>query len=144
MYFTKLCYTSYMLNKNDLTMDTLLTVRQASELTNLTVPTFYTPKRKKDFRFEEAQGGRWLIPVSLLVEQGLLTEDFEPVKGEKFYSPPREGEDNWLADHYKKELEEYKEKVVFLLGENERLKVVAEERQNTINSLIASLGKGAE
>lgn len=131
-----------MLNRNDLTMDTLLTVRQASELTNLTVPTFYTPKRKKDFRFEEAKGGRWLIPVSLLVEYGLLTEDFEPVKGERFYSPPREEEvSNWLAEQSKAELEAYKDEVQLLLAENERLKVLAEERQNTINTLIAQLGK---
>jgi hypothetical protein len=132
-----------MVNINNLTLDTMLTVRQASELTNLTVPTFYTPKRKRDFLFDEAKGGRWLIPVSLLVQHGLLTEDFEPVKREKFYSPPRELEVDGLAEYYKAQFEAEKEKVLILLGENERLKMLAEERQNTINAIVSSLGKGS-
>lgn len=131
-----------MLNKETLTMNTLLTVRQASELTNLTVPTFYTPKRKKDFRFAEAKDGRWLIPVALLVEHGLLTQDFEPVKGERLYSPQREQEGDVFADYLKKQLDECKENLQLVMAENERLKILSEERQNTINSLIAQLGRG--
>jgi hypothetical protein len=131
-----------MLNQKSLTMDTLLTVRQASELTNLTVPTFYTPKRKRDFLFDKVQEGRWLIPVSLLVEHGLLTEDFEPVKGERLYAPQREEQQDGFAGYYKAQLDEYKDRVQFLLEEVNRLKVLADERQNTINTLIATLGKG--
>jgi len=65
---------------HNLTMDTVLTVKEAAALTNRTVQSFYSEKRRADFGFDKSAGGKWRIPVSLLVEHGFLTADFQPTK----------------------------------------------------------------
>lgn len=69
-----------MNEQNGLTLDTLLTVKEAAALTNRTVQSFYSEKRRADFGFDKASEGKWRIPVSLLVEHGFLTPDFQPTK----------------------------------------------------------------
>jgi len=58
----------------------LLTVRDAAKLTNLSVPTFYTDQRKRDFGFDPKSKDQWLIPIELLVDHGLLNYDFTPTR----------------------------------------------------------------
>ena len=69
-----------MNEQKSLTLDTLLTVKEAAVLTNRSVQSFYSEKRRRDFGFDKASGGKWFIPVSLLVKHGLLTSDFQPTK----------------------------------------------------------------
>lgn len=69
-----------MRDKSSISHDSWLTVKEAAELTNLSVPTFYTPQRKKDFGYDEKSGDVWMIPVQLLINHGLLTPDLEPVR----------------------------------------------------------------
>lgn len=63
------------------TLDTVLTVKEAAALTNRSVQSFYSEKRRTEFGFIKASEGKWTIPVSLLVEHGLLTSDLRPTKG---------------------------------------------------------------
>jgi len=69
-----------MNEENQLTMDTLLTVKEAATLTNRSVPSFYSEKRRADFGYNKKEGATWRIPVSLLVKHGLLTPDLQPTK----------------------------------------------------------------
>lgn len=69
-----------MNNENSPDLEREVTVKEAAILTNRSVPSFYSEKRKKDFLFHEADARGWRIPVRLLVEHGLLTESLEATK----------------------------------------------------------------
>ena len=70
-----------MNEQKPLTLETELTIKEAAALTNRSVQSFYSEKRRQDFGYEKRSGGKWRIPVSLLVKHGLLTSDFLPTKG---------------------------------------------------------------
>ena len=57
-----------------------MTVKQAAALTNRSVQSFYSQKRRKDFGYDKRSGGKWLIPTSLLIEHGLLTKAGQATK----------------------------------------------------------------
>lgn len=72
------------LERENLTGDMMLSVKDASRLTRLSIPAFYTERNKRLLGFYEKQGdGVWLIKASDLVENGFLTEQFEPTKSER-------------------------------------------------------------
>jgi hypothetical protein len=130
----------------EITRETLLTVKEASELTNLTVPTFYTNKRKLDLKFnEKSDDGVWLIKVGDLIDAHMLTSDFLPTKSPRMSGRLVEPNDFWqevinekdaLIEHLRSELAE-------LNQEKTRIEILASEREkqlDMVNRLIATLG----
>lgn len=129
-----------------MTRETLLTVKEASELTGLTVPTFYTEKRKQDLKFyERPADGVWLIKVGDLVDAFMLTPDFKATKSPRMSSRMVEGntfleevlaEKEALIEHLRSEL-------AALHMENSKLEMLASEREKQlemVNKLISTLG----
>lgn len=130
-----------MLNKENLSMDTLLTVKQAAMLTNVSVPTFYTEQRKHDFGHDPDSKDVWLIPVHLLIRHGFLTEDFEPTRSKRTYSNSSkeifDGEQNAEIDALRRVIGELETKIRVL-------EVLVEEKDKQIemvNLIITRLGK---
>lgn len=114
-----------------LTEDTLLTVKECAELTNLSIPTFYTPKRKKDLGFYEKQGDTWLIPVRLLIDNGLLTPDFHPTRSPvKYWRSDFEASSEQSAD-----VAALMQKVALLETELSKMSVRLEEKDNQLDML---------
>lgn len=130
----------------ELTPETLLTVKEASELTNLTVPTFYTEKRKRDLNFYESSGPVWMIRVADLIEAHMLTPDFKPTRGVRMGAARQVRE---VPDYWQDEIDELKAKVEFLYSEiarlqeeNAKVQLLADERANQldmVNRLISTL-----
>lgn len=117
--------------------DSLLTVKEAAALTNLAVPTFYTPRKKSELGYNpEVQP--WLIPVQALIDLGLLTEDLQPTRGKKYYQNSQmEGEP--LV--FQKQFEELKARVVDLEHQNALLTVMVEEKTRQIEMLTRILDR---
>lgn len=139
-----------VIEREALSPETLLTVKDAARLSNMSVPAFYTERNKSLLGFYERDGedGVWLIKVQRLVDCGFLTDDFEPVRGEKVYGDPSRDESDFWGQAVR--IRELSERVAQLerdleLVSNERdgLRVIAEDRAKQIemiNSLIATMG----
>lgn len=128
-----------MADNSDLTWDSVLSVREASERTNRSIPTFYTEKRKRDFGFYEQQDeGTWLIPVRALVKARFLTPDtFEPTKGVRVYSPPK---DELIEPHiYEDKIKQLEADIQRLLSENHRLQEELVRQKEFYLDALASL-----
>ena len=127
--------------RNDLHMDSLLTVKEAAALTNLSIPTFYTPQRKRDFGHVPGSQETWLIPVYLLVKHGLLTEDFEPTRSKKNFGVVRSEE---MLLELEAENRELRETVSNLSNRLSVLEVLVNEKDKQlqmVNSIIQQMGK---
>ena len=131
---------------NELTLETLLTVKEASGLTNLTVPTFYTENRKRDLKFYESTGPVWMIRVADLIEAHMLTPDFKPTRGVRMGAARDTRE---VPELWQREIDELKLKVEFLYGEiarlqaeNAKVQLLADERAkqlDMVNRLISTI-----
>lgn len=131
-----------MLNEFNLTNETLLTVKQAAALTNVSVPTFYTDQRKKDFGYDPNSNDVWLIPVHLLIRHGFLTEDFQPTRSKRIYanSSKEDSQSDFRAeiDSLHRVIEEQQTRIRIL-------EVLVEEKEKQlemVNALITGLGDG--
>lgn len=129
-----------MLNEFNLTNETLLTVKQAAALTNVSVPTFYTEQRKKDFGYDPGSNDVWLIPVHLLIKHGFLTEDFQPTRSKRIYANSSkevsDSEHRAEIETLQRVIEEQKSRI-------QVLEVLVEEKEKQlemVNSLIARFG----
>jgi hypothetical protein len=117
--------------------DSLLTVKEAAALTNLAVPTFYTPRKKRELGYNpEAQP--WLIPVQALIDLGLLTDDLQPTRGKKYYQNSQMDGDPIV---HQREFEELKARVVDLEHQNALLTVMVEEKTRQIEMLTRILDR---
>lgn len=139
-----------MIEREDLTPETLLTVKDAARLSNMSVPAFYTERNKSLLGFYERGGedGVWLIEVQRLVDCRFLTDDFHPVRGAKTYGDPsRDENDFWGQARQIKELSErvaqLEKDLELVSNERDSLRVIADDRAKQIemiNSLIATMG----
>jgi hypothetical protein len=127
--------------RNDLNMESLLTVKEAAALTNLSVPTFYTPQRKRDFGHIPGSQETWLIPVYLLVKHGLLTEDFEPTRSKKNFGLVASEE---ALAQLQSENQDLRAMVAELTNKVSVLEVMVSEKQQQlemVNNIIFQMGK---
>jgi len=130
-----------MIDRNKLDKGALLTVKEAASLTNLSVPTFYTPQRKRDFGFDPDNKGQWLISIDDLVAQGLLTEDFQPTRSTRNLLT-QEAASNFESlrsenQELHKEIEELKRQLAVL-------QVMVEQKDQQlemVNALISKMGR---
>jgi len=130
-----------MIDSSKLERGMLLTVKEAAKLTNLSVPTFYTPQRKKDFGFDSEFKGQWLIPVDSLVRQGLLTEDFQPTRSTRNLLTQETGS---TLENLKSENLELRSRIDELRGQLAVLRVLVEQKDQQlemVNTLISKMGK---
>jgi uncharacterized protein YlxW (UPF0749 family) len=119
----------------------LLTVKDAARLTNLSIPTFYTPQRKRDFGFDPEFKGQWLIPVDMLIERGLLTEDFQPTRNPRTLST---ADSHATLEELRAENQRLQSEVDQLHGQVAVLKVLVDQKDQQlemVNTLISKMGK---
>jgi hypothetical protein len=128
-----------MMDYKNLTMDTLLTVKDAARVSNFSVPTFYTEQRKRDFGFDPESKFQWLIPVALLVEHGFLTYDFQPTRAIRKLGQERDSSEfdqiNVENSELRKANEELHNRIMVL----EVLVSEKEKQLEMVNSLITRL-----
>jgi hypothetical protein len=129
-----------MIDYKNLSMDTLLSVKDAARASNFSVPTFYTEQRKRDFGFDPKSQTQWLIPVALLVEHGFLTYDFQPTRAIRKLGQERDSLEfdqvNVENDELRKANEELQNRIVVL----EVLVSEKEKQLEMVNGLIGRLG----
>lgn len=146
-----------MVEKNSsdahLTLDSLLSVRDAAQLTNLSVPTFYTERNKKLLGFDERDEASavWLISVGRLVEAGFLMPDLTPAKTLRRYAtslqPNNDSVHEQTLDEMRKRLDNLEREVEGLRRERDNLQLIADERAKQlelINALITNMGVRAD
>lgn len=133
-----------MTERKDLKPDTMLTVKEAANLTNLSVPAFYTNRNKQLLGFNSKSDGVWLISAGSLVENGFLTPEFDAVRTERMYSEPRQA--NGELELLEGRIEELEARIEFLHGELERVmdekravQQLADERAKQIEMIDALL-----
>ena len=129
-----------MNSKTKPAIDAMLTVREAAALTNLSVPTFYTEQRKRDFGYVPGSKDVWLIPIQLLVDHGLLTKDGEPTRQKKSFGSQA---DNALNSELAQENAWLKEANSDLENRIKVLEMLVEEKDKQlamVNSLINKIG----
>lgn len=119
------------MSKNDLTADSWLTVKEAADLTNLSIPTFYTPQRKRDFGYDSKSGDVWMIPVQLLIKHGLLTKDLEPTRAPRTLQKVQSHEIESLLD----ELHNLRSEVSELRTSNAVMKALLGEKDKQLEML---------
>lgn len=126
---------------NNLEKGMLLTVKEAAKLTNLSVPTFYTAQRKRDFGFDPDFKGQWLIPIDLLIAHGLLTEDFQPTRNQRTLLS---AESALSLEVLKTENDQLRNQVDELLKQVAVLQVMVDQKNQQlemVNTLISKMGK---
>lgn len=142
------------IEREDLTPETELTVKDASRFTRMSIPAFYTERNKGLLGFpeksEKRQGEKkaWLIKVSDLIAAGFLTADFEPTKSERIYGDPSlENEEvSFLKaelERISNELAEYKQQLAIVMNERDSIQAIADDRAKQlemINALITATG----
>jgi hypothetical protein len=130
-----------MIDPKKLQPGALLTVKEAAKLTNLSVPTFYTAQRKRDFGFDPDSDGQWLISIDDLVAHGLLTQDFQPTRGARSLLTQETAS---TLEHLKTENEGLRKEIEDLKGQLAVLQVLVEQKNQQlemVNSLISKMGK---
>ena len=120
-----------MTSNYELNPDYWLTVKEAAELTNLSVPTFYTPQRKKDFGYGEKTGDVWMIPVHLLIQHGLLSPDLQPTRAPRSLQKAQTHEIDSLLE----ELRSLTAEVAELRTSNAVMKALIEEKDKQLDML---------
>lgn len=120
----------------NITLETQLSVKEAAALTQMSIPTFYTPKRRADFGFPEDGSApkTWRISVADLVAHGLLTSDLRPLKNRKMLCSHID------YDFVISENAELKSEIELLNSELAHLKLLAEERGQHIEMLAKLMG----
>jgi hypothetical protein len=129
-----------MMDYKNLTMDTLLTVKDAARVSNFSVPTFYTEQRKRDFGFDPESNSQWLIPVALLVEHGFLTHDFQPMRSIRKLTQEQNGVDVDQVNVENAELRKSNGELRNRIAVLEVLVGEKEKQLDMVNALIARLG----
>ena len=133
------------IEREDLTPETVLTVKDASRLTRLSVPAFYTERNKQLLGFNEKQGdGVWLIKVDDLVKHGFLTSDYEPTKSERKFGDFTKS--NEEVENLSREVEALTAEIASLrqqladeLKEKQAVQLLADERAKQIEMIDALL-----
>ena len=124
-----------MNEQKPLTLETELTIKEAADLTKRSVQSFYSEKRRQDFGYDKRSGGKWRIPVSLLVKHGLLTsDDFQPTK-QPVRSVPKAEE---LID--RSEIERLEMLVSELEKQRDTLEMLVHSQRRQIEMLEERLG----
>lgn len=148
-------------NNKDITLDTVLSVKEAARLTNKSVPNFYTERNKERLGFykkdefgnliEDEKGnpvraaeGQWLISVKDLVEWGYLNEDFEPTTSERMFSEQRHNDDAFT--YHQRQIDELNGQIAALqeqlaqeVSERQAAQALADERAKQIEMIDALL-----
>lgn len=148
-------------NNKDITLDTVLSVKEAARLTNKSVPNFYTERNKERLGFykrdewgnliEDEKGnpvrateGQWLISVRDLVEWGYLNDDFEPTTSERLFGEQRHNDDAFA--YYQRQIDDLKEQIEALqqrlaeeVSEKQVAQALADERAKQIEMIDALL-----
>lgn len=148
-------------NNKDITLDTVLSVKEAARLTNKSIPNFYTERNKERLGFykkdelgnliEDEKGnpvrateGQWLISVKDLVKWGYLNDDFEPTTSERIFSGQRHNDDDFT--YYQRQIDELNGQIVALqeqlaqeVSERQAAQALADERAKQIEMIDALL-----
>ena len=124
-------------SQDNVTLETVLTIKEAAVLTGLSVPTFYTPKRRAEFGFGiNTVGDVNTVTVAQLVELGLLTDSFEPTR----WSKNRNVISKTAYNDVMFENDVLKRKIQELTSELEHFKQIADERGQHIDMLAKLMG----
>lgn len=106
----------------------------------MSVPTFYTEQRKKDFGYDQGSNDVSLIPVHLLIKHGFLTEDFQPTRSKRIYANSSkdvsDSEHRAETETLQRVIEEQQTRIRIL-------EVLVEEKEKQlemVNALIAGFG----
>lgn len=129
-----------MIENTNLTTDTLLTVKEAARVSNYSVPTFYTEQRKGDFGFDPESQSQWLIPVSLLVEHGFLTYDFQPTRALRQLGNKSDSLESEQVSLENTDLRKYNEELRSRIAVLEVLVSEKEKQLEMVNALISRFG----